>query len=270
MSDKLLINGVAPSDPSHALAVNDRGLSYGDGLFETALVRNGEVRFLEAHLTRLTTDCRRLGIAPPDKDKLLAEIRAVTQGKSLAVLKIIVTRGVSGRGYRPGAGVEPTRIVAAYPAPDLSGEPIAIRWCSMPLGRNPRLAGIKHLNRLEQVLAQMEWNDPAVAEGLMLDTEGELVCATSANVFIVRDGVLTTPDLRFCGVAGVMRGKVLEAAAQLGIPSSEEPLWPHDLEAASEVFLTNAVRGLRSVRALGPIRWDSDVVARKLRAALQL
>jgi UPF0755 protein len=186
MSDKLLINGVAPSDPSHALAVNDRGLSYGDGLFETALVLNGEVRFLEAHLARLTTDCRRLGIAPPEKDKLSAEIRTLTQGESRAVLKIIVTRGASGRGYRPGASVEPTRIVALYPAPEPSTERVVVRWCSMPLGRNPRLAGMKHLNRLEQVLAQMEWNDPAVAEGLMLDTEGELVCATSSNVFIVR------------------------------------------------------------------------------------
>jgi 4-amino-4-deoxychorismate lyase len=129
---------------------------------------------------------------------------------------------------------------------------------------------MKHLNRLEQVLAQMEWNDPAIAEGLMLDTEGELVCGTSSNVFVVRDGVVTTPDLRFCGVAGVMRAKVLEAAAQLGIPSSEEPLWPHDVETASEVFVTNAVRGVRSVRALEALHWDGASVAQRLRGALQL
>lgn len=270
MGDKLLINGTAPGDPSRAVAVNDRGLSYGDGLFETAFVKNGEVRFLDAHLLRLFADCVRLGITPPDREQLLGEIRSVIHGEPRGVLKITVTRGAGGRGYRPGPALESTRIVALHAAPEISAEPIVVRWCATPLGRNRRLAGIKHLNRLEQVLAQMEWNDPAVAEGLMLDTEGEVVCGTSSNVFVVRDGVLATPDLRFCGVAGVMRGKVLEAAAQLGIATSEEPLWPHDIETASEMFLTNAVRGLRSVRALDSMHWDSDVVARKLRAALQL
>lgn len=270
MGDKLLINGVAPGDPAHALAVSDRGLSYGDGLFETALVQDSEVRFLDAHLTRLWADCRRLGIAPPDREQLLGEIHSVTHGETRGVLKVIVTRGIGGRGYRPGAALESTRIVALHPAPEASAETVVVRWCTTPLGRNPRLAGMKHLNRLEQVLAQMEWNDPAVAEGLMLDTEGELVCGTSSNVFVVRDGVLTTPDLRFCGVAGVMRGKVLEAAAQLGIASCEEPLWPHDVESASEMFLTNAVRGLRSVRALDSLHWDGDPVAARMRAALRL
>lgn len=270
MGARLLVNGVEPGDPSHAIAVNDRGLSYGDGLFETAFVQGGEVRFLDAHLTRLLTDCRRLGIAPPDRNQLLDEIRVVTRAQPSGVLKIIITRGAGGRGYRPGAALESTRIVALHPAPEPSAEPIVVRWCTTRLGRNSRLAGIKHLNRLEQVLAQMEWNDPAVAEGLLLDTEGELVCGTYSNVFVVRDGVLTTPDLRFCGVAGVMRAKVLDAAAQLGVASSEEPLWPHDVEIASEVFLTNAVRGVRSVRALDSLHWDSGPVARKLCAALQL
>jgi 4-amino-4-deoxychorismate lyase len=270
MGAKLLINGVAPGDSSQALAVNDRGLSYGDGLFETAFVKDGEVRFLDAHLARLFADCARLGIAPPDRQRLLDEIRAVTASESRAVLKIVITRGVGGRGYRPGIQAQSTRIVALHPALAQDAETIIVRWCTTRLGRNARLAGIKHLNRLEQVLARMEWNDTSIGEGLMLDTEGELVCATSANLFIVREGVLTTPDLRFCGVAGVMRNKVLEAAAVLGIASSQEPLWPHDLDLASEVFLTNALRGIRSVQALESLRWDDDSVARRLRAALQL
>lgn len=270
MLDNVLINGVAPADPAHALSANDRGMSYGDGLFETALVQEGQVRFLDAHLSRLLTDCRRLGIAPPDRDQLLAEIRSVADGAARAVLKITITRGIGGRGYRPGAGLESTRIVALHPAPEISADSIAVRWCSTPLGRNSKLAGMKHLNRLEQVLAQMEWNDPAIAEGLMLDTEGELVCGTSSNVFVVREGVLTTPDLRFCGVAGVMRAKVLEAAAQLGVASSEEPLWPHDMETATEVFVTNAVRGVRSVHALDSLHWDSTAIAQKVRGVLRL
>jgi 4-amino-4-deoxychorismate lyase len=127
---------------------------------------------------------------------------------------------------------------------------------------------MKHLNRLEQVLAQNEWQDLHIAEGLMLDTEGELVCGTSSNVFVVRNGALLTPDLRFSGVRGVMRAQVLRAARQLGWTSSEEPLWPHDLDDASEVFVTNAVRGIRSVAALEDRRWESTAVARQLRQVL--
>lgn len=270
MTAKLLINGTVSGDSSQALAVNDRGLCYGDGLFETALLKDGKVRFVEAHLNRLRSGCDRLGIEAPDPRTLMEEIRTVTGAERRGVLKIIVTRGSGGRGYRPDAGMRSTRIVALHPYVDAGAESITARWCETRLGRNARLAGVKHLNRLEQVLAQLEWNDPAIAEGLMLDTEGELVCGTASNVFVVRAGVLTTPDLRFCGVAGVMRAKVLEAANRLGIPTSEEPLWPDDLQTATEVFVTNAVRGLRPIVALESMRWDRGPVVHNVSAALQL
>lgn len=270
MTSRLLINGAEPGDPSHALAVNDRGVCYGDGLFETALLRDGKVRFLDAHLNRLLAGCDRLGIAPPNRQTLIDEIAAVASSAQEGVLKVIVTRGPGGRGYRPNAQMQSTRVVALHPYPGAPEVSIAVRWCETRLGRNSRLAGLKHLNRLEQVLAQMEWNDPAIAEGLMLDTEGELVCGTASNVFIVRAGVLTTPDLRFCGVAGVMRGKVLEVATQLGIPSSEEPLWLHDLQDATEVFLTSSVRGVRSVIALETLHWERGPIALSVSAALRL
>lgn len=145
-----------------------------------------------------------------------------------------------------------------------------VRWCETRLGRNTRLAGIKHLNRLEQVLAQQEWDDPRIAEGFMLDTEGELVCATSCNVFLVRDGVLRTPDLRFCGVAGVMRARVILAAAELGIAVVEEPLWPDDVATAQEVFITNAVRGIRAVVSLDTLSWSPGPITAQLAAQLRL
>ncbi len=104
----------------------------------------------------------------------------------------------------------------------------------------------------------------------MLDTEGELVSGTASNVFLVREGMLVTPDLRFCGVLGIMRAEVLRAASELGIAVSEEPLWPHDVEAASEVFITNSVRGIRSVSELGALSWTGAPVADRLRAALKL
>jgi 4-amino-4-deoxychorismate lyase len=145
-----------------------------------------------------------------------------------------------------------------------------LRWCDTRLARQPLLAGIKHLNRLEQVLAQSEWSDERVQEGLMVDTEGELIGGTASNVFVVRDGTLLTPDLRFCGVRGVMRGQVIACARRLGLPVSEEPLWPEDLQSAKEVFVTNAVRGIRPAATLGDLAWSDHAVARRLSVELSL
>jgi 4-amino-4-deoxychorismate lyase len=271
MTTAVLVNGVSPSDPLTAIGVEDRGLQYGDGAFETALLAHGRVRFLEQHLRRLALGCERLGIVAPDPALLRSEVQRLSGSVERAVLKVIVTRGIGPRGYRPSAGGNTTRIVALYPAPGLSPTTrLALRWCETRLGRNARLAGIKHLNRLEQVLAQAEWEDETIVDGLMLDTEGELVSGTASNVFLVREGMLVTPDLRFCGVLGVMRAEVLRAARELGIAVSEEPLWPHDVEAASEVFITNAVRGIRSVTELGALRWTGAHVADRLRQALEV
>jgi 4-amino-4-deoxychorismate lyase len=270
MTAAVLINGITPADPLHALAVEDRGFHYGDGVFESAALANGRVRLLEQHLRRLALGCERLGIEPPDAALLRSDVQRVSGSAQRAVLKIVVSRGIGPRGYRPSARAKPTRVVALYPAPSQSAttQP-ALRWCETRLGRNARLAGIKHLNRLEQVLAQAEWHDEAIVDGLMLDTEGELVSGTANNVFLVRDGTLLTPDLRFCGVHGIMRAEVLRTARELGIAVNEEPLWPHDVEAASEVFITNSVRGIRSIDALGSLRWSGGAVADRLRRALE-
>jgi 4-amino-4-deoxychorismate lyase len=270
MTLALLVNGIAPANPSQAIAADDRGLHYGDGLFETALLVNGRVRFLDDHLERLRLGCERLGIQPPDRHTLLEEITRVSAAAGRGVLKIIVSRGAAGRGYRPPAAATATRIVALHALRESPQHALKLRWCETRLGRNARLAGIKHLNRLEQVLAQSEWREGEFDEGLMMDTEGEVVCATAGNIFAVRDGALVTPDLRFCGVRGVMRGQVIKAAAGLHMPVSEEPIWPHDLATASEVFITNAVRGIRSAASLDSLQWSDSAVATRLARALGL
>jgi 4-amino-4-deoxychorismate lyase len=269
MTAAVLIDGISPTDPLHAIAVEDRGLHYGDGVFESALLTRGRVRFLDQHLRRLALGCERLGIVPPDPAVLRSDVQRLSGSAERAVLKIIVTRGIGPRGYRPSSRSKATRVVALYPAPQLPATSgLVLRWCETRVGRNVRLAGIKHLNRLEQVLAQAEWQDDTIAEGLMLDTGGELVSGTASNVFLVRSDALVTPDVRFCGVRGIMRGEVLRVAKELGIAVSEEPLWPHDVEAASEVFITSSVRGVRSVAELGPLRWTASPVADRLRQTL--
>jgi 4-amino-4-deoxychorismate lyase len=265
----VMLDGLVPADTLHAVAVADRGLNYGDGLFESMLLRDGRVRLLDAHLDRLALGCTRLNIPYPGARLLQSEIAAVVRSHRDGVVKVVVTRGCSGRGYRPSADPVPTRIIALYDAPADSSSEIAVRWCEMRMSRNPALAGIKHLNRLEQVLAQQEWSDSQIGEGLMLDYEGELVSGTSTNVFLVRGAELMTPDLRYCGVRGIMRGAVIETAKQLEIPLYEEPLWPDDLDTATEVFVTNAVRGVRSVITLGERSWPRGNVTQVICHALE-
>ena len=264
-----LVNGVAPADAANAIAIADRGLNYGDGLFETMALREGKVRLLDAHMTRLASGCARLKIGYPGTQLLHKEIAGVTGTIREGVVKIVITRGSAGRGYRPPADAAPTRIVTLHDLPPASNAEIKVRWCEMRLSRNPALAGIKHLNRLEQVLAQSECNDAQIEEGLMLDHEGELVCGTSSNIFIVRGGELMTPDLRYCGVHGVMRAEVIKTAKQLGIDVHEEPLWADNLETASEVFVTNAVRGIRSVVMLDELTWSNGPVTQAIRKAIE-
>jgi 4-amino-4-deoxychorismate lyase len=264
-----LLNGSPIDQPQQALSIEDRGLSYGDGLFETMLLRNGTIRFVGDHLARLHRGCDRLQIAQCPEESLLVDFDKLSRTSREGIVKLIVTRGSSVRGYRANEALAPTRIAILYPPPDSAPQVIALRWCTTRLARNARLAGIKHLNRLEQVLAQNEWRDPAIAEGLMLDTEGEVVSAIASNLFIVSDGVLSTPDLRFCGVRGVMRQQVLTMAQRLGIEVKECSLWGDDILSASEVFLTNAIRGLRTVTALDQHSWKVGSVTSRLTQALE-
>lgn len=262
-----IVNGVALAAGEPAIDIADRGLNYGDGLFETMLLTQGRVRFLDAHLERLAQGCRRLQIGSPGTDVLRHDIASLVASHRDGVVKIVLTRGSGGRGYRPDPASTATRIVSLH---DVSASSAAIRarWCKTRLSRSPALAGIKHLNRLEHVLAQQEWSDASIAEGLMLDHEGELVCATAANVFVVLAGELRTPDLRYCGVRGIMREAVIRTATHLGMTVREEPLWPDTLETADEVFVTNAVRGVRSVVGLDGRTWPEGSVTQAIREAV--
>jgi 4-amino-4-deoxychorismate lyase len=224
----------------------DRGLQYGDGLFETIRIRRGRPRLLTLHLERLAEGCNRLRLPPPDEGQLRQEITAVS-AEPESVVKVIVTRGVGDRGYRPSLRPTPTRIVATSALPDRPAECYSkgarLRTCRVRLSPNPALAGLKHLCRLEQVLARAEWQDESIAEGLMLDDQGLVVCGTQSNVFALAGGELLTPRVDRCGVAGVMRRAVLQWAARNALVARETSLRPEELMAASEVFLTNALIG---------------------------
>ena len=229
-----------------SIPVEDRGLSYGDGLFETIAVREGRCRFLTAHLARLEAGCERLGIPVPDSRQIVAELGRLLGTTEHATAKIIVTRGRGPRGYRQPVPCSPTRLVGMQrtsPA-RMPADGVRARYCATLISRNPKLAGLKTLNRLEQVLARAEWTDNEIVEGLMLNDRGEVVCGTMSNLFYTQAGVLFTPELHECGVSGIMRQATMEVAQSLGIEVQELKVDPQDLQNAEDVFLSNALIGL--------------------------
>jgi 4-amino-4-deoxychorismate lyase len=229
----------------------DRGLQYGDGVFETMRVHRGQVRLLDYHLQRLEAGCRRLAIRGPSKRMLRGELERTAALRSEGVLKLIVTRGRGLRGYRPTGHEQCTRILTLHALPQALltdvAAPVRVRLCATPLGQNPRLAGLKTLNRLESVMARSEWRDKRIWEGLMRDVDENIVCGTMSNLFLKRGYSLMTPVLDRCGVAGVMRRWVLETAGELDLSPLERRIRWQDLREADEVFMTNALVGVRSV-----------------------
>lgn len=263
-----LVNGRSDG----VLDPRDRGLQYGDGLFETLAVRDRRPRHWTRHMARLARGCERLGMPAPDFERLAREADQVCAGADSAVLKVVWTRGPGGRGYAPSGADRPTRMVALYPPPEYPAEyfdqGITARWCRHRMGDNPALAGIKHLNRLDQVMARAEWQDPRVAEGLVRDLAGNVVSGTMTNVFVARNGVLCTPGLERCGVEGVARERLLELAAGEGIRCEVGPMAPEQLLEADEVFVCNSVNGIWQVRSLETRNWPQGELSRHLAACL--
>jgi 4-amino-4-deoxychorismate lyase len=241
-----LVNG----RPGGSIDPADRGLQYGDGLFETIAVRDGRARFLDWHLERLAEGGRRLALPLPEVALLKNEIeRAWPQGR--AVVKLILTRGVGERGYRPTPIPQVTRIVTGYAWPadfEAPKEGIRLGVCRTRLGRNAALAGIKHLNRLEQVLARAECDDARMDEGLMLDDREYAISGTMSNLFFRLARGWVTPRVTECGVSGVMRRAFCAWAAEQGVAIEERDVAVAELAAASAMLMTNAVIGGRPIR----------------------
>lgn len=253
--------------PADSLSVKDRGLAYGDGLFETILVKSGRPVLFERHLERLASGGFRLSLAL-DLTLVQRECLAFAAQMGEGVMKLIVTRADGQRGYAPSADAQPRRILQssrlpAYPE-DHATYGIRLFPCQTRLAEQPLLAGLKHLNRLEQVIARGEWHDAEHAEGLMRDTSGRIVEAVYSNLFLVKGNVLRTADLNRCGVAGVMRAELLAQAQGLDISVEIADLSMSDLAQADEVFVCNSVYGIWPVCGFEDQNWPVGPLTRKL------
>lgn len=240
--------------PIAAIAADDRAAQYGDGLFETIAIRSATPRLWPYHLERLQLGCDRLGIpspaAPALKSGIDNAIAAADVDTAYATAKLIVSAGSGRRGYQRPASAPVVRIGidTAEPRPvEDYRRGVRVRLCNTRLAIQPQLAGMKTLNRLEQVLARAEWDEPDIVEGLTLDTDGRLICGTMSNVFALLDNQLVTPALTRCGVAGVMRRHVLTELERDGTAVDVRDIGHEELASIDEMFLTNSQFGILPV-----------------------
>jgi 4-amino-4-deoxychorismate lyase len=265
-----LING----GTDDAVSALDRGLSYGDGVFRTFQVVDCVPVNWPIQYQKLVADCGAIGIVCPSAELLMADFQVLFAIDETAVAKVMITRGIGERGYAPPAVTAPTRIVLKSPMPVYAetnfSEGVSLYVCKTPVAHQPMLAGIKHLNRLENVLARAESLDPVYVDGLMLDVDGHVIECTSANFFIRIGKRLITPDVTQAGVAGVTRQRIVDLAHYLQLTAEIGHIRLSHVLSADEVIICNSLYGAWQVRRIGDTHWPAGSLAHDLRELLKV
>ncbi len=237
----------------------DRGFAYGDGVFRTIKMQGGLPEHWPQHYQKLVADCAAINIVCPSAELLMSDIAQLFSADAsienkVAVAKIIITRGEGNRGYTPPAITAPMRVVLKSPMPDYPEsrftQGVTLTVCETRLAAQSQLAGIKSLNRLENVLARMEWNDHNIADGILLDVLGNVIECTAANIFACFGDTLMTPSLQQCGIAGITRQRIIELASTLKLKISVETFDLQKLLAADEVIICSSLYGAFQVKAV--------------------
>lgn len=251
------INGKPQAD----ISARDRAVQFGDGCFTTARIHSGRVMMFGAHIERLKAACARLLITDVNWSALEDEMRTAASARAEGVLKVIITRGEGGRGYSPAGCGAPLRLIALadYPVQYHHFRQTGVRLAlsDVRLSRNPLLAGIKHLNRLEQVLIRAALDQTGADEAVVLDTDGMLVECCAANLFWRKGETLFTPDLRLSGVNGIQRQAVILTLRAKGVTIREVEQPFSTLADAEEVFITNALMPVLPVRQIDTWHYPS-------------
>lgn len=275
-NNMVLINGI----PAEFLNINDRAIHYGDGLFETILCQNGKLLYWKQHYQRLQSSANRLKMVCPDEGLLLNDIENIlndsdTAANTILAIKIIISRGSGERGYQFKAGNSLTRIVMASAIDTDYSSLTATRLlsgnlfiCEQQVSINEGLAGMKHLNRLENVLARNEWQTNAtnnkIIDGLMLNANHHVIEATMSNLFVVKDGQLITPDLKQSGVSGIMRDVIIDVASKNKITTTVTDLTLEEVITMDECFISNSLIGMKIVNNIADHKFPSDTITKQL------
>lgn len=268
-----LINGSF----DQTISVFDRGFSYGDGVFRTMKVRYGLPVSWPFHYQKLVADCAVIGIVCPSAELLMSDLQKLFENELFSedltqVAKIIITRGEGERGYAPPTITVPTRVVMKSGLPHYAksnyDKGVQLHVCDLRLAAQPKLAGIKHLNRLENVLARMEWREDAIFDGLLLDQAGNVIECTMSNVFARFGTELVTPDLSQCGVSGITRQRILGLGSVLGLDLVVRALNLEQLLQADEIIICNSLFGAFQVTQINHKIWPQQDLAVKIRTVV--
>ncbi|NRA54041.1 MAG: aminodeoxychorismate lyase [Gammaproteobacteria bacterium] len=263
------INGQA----GNQVAVTDRGLNYGDGIFTTILVTQGQCQDLVAHLARLQQGLKLLNIATVDYVALAAQLTEIAKAQAMAVIKVLISRGQGTRGYSCVGCDTPLVVVTTsdYPAHyhTLRQQGISLGVSTIALGLNPLLAGIKHLNRLEQVLVRQQIDDSDYQDAVVLDCQGFIVETGIANIFWVKDNVVYSPSLELAGVKGIMRAKVITWLTEAGYQVDTDRYRLSSIMSADEVFITNCLMTVVRVNNIEQTHFDQREIFELIEAKLQ-
>lgn len=268
-----LVNG----DLSSSIPVQDRGFAYGDGVFRTFRVIGGMPHHWHLHYQKLSADCASIGIVCPSPEVLMEDLTTLflddVESGTHSVAKIMITRGVGKRGYTPPAVMNPMRVVMKLPMPAYPRsyfvEGVNLRICELRLAKQPALAGIKHLNRLENVMARMEWQDESIFDGILLDQDNAVIECTMSNLFCRSKNVLKTPALDQAGVAGVTREQVLTVGKLLELETSETEITLEMLLSADEVLISNSLFGVLQVKRIEDKEWPAMGLAANFRSLIE-
>jgi 4-amino-4-deoxychorismate lyase len=249
------------------LDIQERGLHYGDGLFETLLKVNGGIPLWKYHLDRLQRGCDKLALNLPGENWLLDKIETESSGHDSAVIKLIVTRGIGGRGLEIPTAGQASVFVLRYPytAINQAELEIDVGLCQTRLPINQNLAGLKHLNRLDYVLAAIELGSmDNKNEAILCDSDGYIVEGIISNLFFCLQGEVYTPSLEFAGVEGIMRQQILRHLEDQAIPVQIGRFQPDLLLNASECFLCNSVHGVRPIRCIDDAKYSTGAISQML------
>lgn len=274
LTHSYLVNGSF----NQAISPFDRGFAYGDGVFRTIKMQGGLPECWPQHYQKLVADCAAINIVCPSPELLMSDIAQLFSSdaeteKQAAVAKIIITRGEGNRGYAPPAITAPMRVVTKSPMPEYPEarftQGVTLTVCEMRLAVQRQLAGIKSLNRLENVLARMEWSSPDIADGIMLDMQGNVIECTAANIFARYSDTLITPSLQQCGIAGITRQRIIELAGTLTLKTLIETFDLEKLLAADEVIICSSLYGAWQVNMIQQHVIKTGKLAANIREALR-
>ncbi len=253
MTPVILIDGKKQSKAS----IFNRNTQFGDGLFETCLVENKKLLFWSNHFERMKLGCDRLKISMIDETLWLSDIKKAFSLMKIdnCIVKLVLSRGESLRGYSYKDNIRPIRItIVSELKKNNQDKRFSLEFCNSGYNSNPKLAGIKHCNRLEQVLASASIK---VDDGIMLDENENVVSVTQGNIFCIQGNRLITPNLDKCGIEGTRRAVILKIAVDLGFDINIKNLSVAELLRSDEVFISNSIQGV------GPVNQIEDFVYSK-------